>query len=372
MLAGLHRFALATSVALLACSGIARATDALEHANALTRDYIRRTMAQERIPGLQIAVIRDGRVVLSESLGLANVENQVPVTASTLFPLNSATKPLTGVAMAQLAAEGRVALDAPVGRYLDDLPPAWRQVRVRELLAHTSGLPDIVDPQGDLIDADERAAWAATEARAPDAPAGTRFAYNQTNYGLLARIIARQSGMPYDRYMATHQFAVAGMPATRFGDSYDLVPGAATIYSHSPRRSLAPDDGQRMSRWIYAIPYSLWAGGGIQTNAEELSRWIIALTDGRLLPKDALRAMWTPASLADGSAGAWSAGWPVLATGAHRQVAGIGGARAAFVIHPDDGLAIIVLTNLAGANPQRFLPHIAAFYLPPTAQTKAE
>lgn len=105
-------------------------------------------MEEQRIPGLQIAIVQDGRVTLSESYGLANVENRVPATNTTLFPLNSATKSFTGVAMMQLAEAGLVDLNAPVSRYLDDLPKAWRTVRVRRLLAHTSGLPDILDQQG--------------------------------------------------------------------------------------------------------------------------------------------------------------------------------------------------------------------------------
>ncbi|MEO7325944.1 MAG: serine hydrolase, partial [Dokdonella sp.] len=74
---------------------------------------------------------------------------------------------------------------------------------------------------------------------------------------------------------------------------------------------------------------------------------------------------WVPEKLNSGADSDWAAGWPVLQkTPPHRQVAGIGGARAAFVVYPDDGLAVVVLTNLAGANPQRFTAQIAEFYKP--------
>ncbi len=351
---------IAALLMLLPC--VSMAVDAPDNANAQARRFIQDTMQRERIPGLQLAVIRDGQVVLSESYGFANVENKVPVTNRTLFPINSATKSFTGVAIMQLVEAGQVDLDAPASRYLDDLPVAWQGIRVRQLLGHTSGLPDIVDADGLIGGGDERAAWKAVKALPPEAPAGERFAYNQTNYALLSQIIVRQTKLPYERYLHDRQFAVAGMTATMFGDSYDLVPNAATIYSHSPRGSLAQDDGNRLSHWIYEMPYRLWAGGGIQTTAEELSRWIIALSDGRLIRKDDLGRMWTPETLNSGADGEWALGWPVLHAAPKREVAGIGGARAAFVVYPDEGLAIIVLTNLAGANPQRFIPGIAAFY----------
>lgn len=349
---------------LMSCPCLALAATPLQDANARTSQFVQQTMAQHRIPGLQVAVIKDGQVVLSESHGFANVENRVPVTSDTLFPLNSATKSFTGVAVMQLAEAGLVDLDAPASRYLEGLPAAWQGIRVRQLLGHTSGLPDIVDQHGLIGGGTEREAWKAVRALPLEAPVGERFAYNQTNYGLLAQVIATQANMSFEQYLAERQFAVVGMPSTTFGDSYDLVPNAATIYSYSPRGTLAPNDSDRLSRWVYDIPYGLWAGGGIQTTADELSRWIIALSNGRLMGKDNVRRMWTPEKLNSGADGAWSVGWPVLQTAPTRQVAGIGGARAAFVVYPDEGLAVVMLTNLAGANPQRFIPTIAEFYRP--------
>lgn len=362
MSSGLHRCFPLVVALLWLLPGAGQAAGSLDQANEQARRLILQKMQERRIPGLQVAVIKDGQVVLSETYGLANVENRVPATPKTLFPLNSATKPFTGVAMMQLAEAGLVNLDAPVSRYLDDLPQAWRAIRVRQLLAHTSGLPDIVEQPGPAAGATEASMWQAVKQQPLVAPAGEAFAYNQTNYGLLAQIIARQAQMPYERYLAERQFAVANMPLTTFGDSYDPVPNAATIYSYFPRRTLAPDDANRLSRWVYDIPYSLHAGGGIQTTADELAAWLMALQRGRLISAASRQGMWVPEKLNSGADGDWAAGWPVLATAPRRQVAGIGGNRAAFIVYPDDGLAVIVLTNLVGGNPERFIPQVAEIY----------
>ncbi|MCF7752589.1 beta-lactamase family protein [Bacillus subtilis subsp. subtilis] len=350
-------------VALLSPLGPCAAADTLEASHAQTRASIQQTMQDHRIPGLQIAVIKDGRMVLSESYGLANVENQVAVTSRTRFPINSATKSFTGVAMMQLAEAGRVDLNAPVSRYLDGLPPTWQNVRVRQLLAHTSGLPNIVDRQGLIGGGTEQDAWTAVKALPLDAPSGDRFAYNQTNYGLLSQIIDKQAGVPYQQYVAEHQFRVAGMPTATFGDSYDPVSDAATIYSYARRRPLVAGDDDRLAHWFDELPPVLRTGGGIQSSAEDLARWLIALGDGRLITTERLKDMWIPEKLNSGADGRWAAGWPVLsATATDRQVAGIGGGRAAFVVYPDEQLAIIVLTNLVGASPEGFIPGIADFY----------
>ncbi|MGH8105026.1 MAG: serine hydrolase domain-containing protein [Arenimonas sp.] len=337
---------------------------ALDKANAQARQFVQQTMKEQRIPGLQIAIIKDDQIVLSESFGLANVENQVPVTRATLFPINSATKSFTGVAMMQLVEAGLVDLDAPVSRYLDGLPQAWQSVRVRQLLAHTSGLPDILDQQGLIGGGSEQDAWKAVKLLPMDAPVGERFAYNQTNYALLAQIIAKQTRMPYEKYIAEHQFTVADMRSSTFGDSYDLLANATTMYSYFPRKTDAKGDDERLSHWFYDVPHGLWAGGGIRTTADEVARWIIELSSGRLISMANVRNMWTPEKLNSGADGNWAAGWPVLETSLHRQVAGMGGARAAFIVYPDDRLAIIVFTNLVGSNPQNFIPKIAAFYMP--------
>ncbi|MCF7751122.1 beta-lactamase family protein [Bacillus subtilis subsp. subtilis] len=360
---------LASLVLPLAC--LAAPSTGWDQANAQTRQFVQQTMQAKRIPGLQIAVVKDGRQVLSEAYGVANVENAAAVTRDTRFPLNSATKSFTGVAMAQLAQAGRVDLQAPVSRYLDDLPPAWRKVRVRQLLAHTSGLPDILDAQGLLGGGTEQAAWEQVTALPVEAAPGERHRYNQTNYVLLARIIAKQAGVPYAQYMAQHQFDVVGMPRTTFGDSYDLVAGAATIYSWFPRKSDAADAPARLSHWFYDLSPGLWAGAGMLTTADEVSRWMIALSKGQLLTPDGVRRMWTPETLNSGAAGGWSAGWPVMGTAPDLQVGGMGGARAAFIVYPERKLAVIVLTNLVGANPQDFIAPIAAFYTDPPALNRA-
>lgn len=348
--------------AVLCCYALSAGAGSIEDANKLAKQSIQNLMKEQRIPGLQIAVVKDGRIVLSESYGLANVENHVPATRTTRFPLNSATKAFTGVAMMQLAEAGLVDLDAPLSRYLDDLPEAWRGILVRQLLGHTSGLPDIVDQQGSIEGGSEAAAWRGAKSRPVAAAPGEAFAYNQTNYALLAQIISKQGKLPYECYIAERQFAVAGMPLSTFGDSYDLVPNAATIYAYSPRGTSAKDDSDRLSHWFYDIPYGLWAGGGIQSTADEVARWLIAVSKGQLISQSSLQRMWTPEKLNSGADGEWGAGWPVLQTTPERQVAGIGGARAAFIVYPEQRLAVIVLTNLAGAHPQRFIPRIADLY----------
>ena len=112
------------------------------------------------IPGLQLAIIKDGKIVKLAEYGLADVQDSVPVTRKTVFTIASITKAFTGVAVMQLVQAGKLDLDKPVSAYLDSLPVAWRSVKIRQLLSHNSGIPNIMDNNtGDLIGSTDSATW---------------------------------------------------------------------------------------------------------------------------------------------------------------------------------------------------------------------
>jgi CubicO group peptidase (beta-lactamase class C family) len=336
----------------------------IENANIQTRSFLKVKMAELKIPGLQVAVIVRGRVVMSEAYGLANVEHGVPVNRETLFPINSATKSFTDVAIMQLAEAGLVDLEAPISRYLDDLPEGWRSVRVRQLLSHSSGLPNIVDGGGLIATGGEMEAWAKVKTLPVEAVPGTRFAYNQTNYGLLARIINKQSGVQFTQFFANRQFKPANMTRTVFGDTFDVIRGTANIYSYiRSSRSGEEKPSAQITRWIDDLPPFLRTAAGINTNADELAQWIIALGDGRLLKKsESVPSMWQPDRLNDGTTNQWAMGWPVFEGLPRRMIGGLGGGRSAFFIFPEDDVAVIILTNLVGASPHRFVKDVAGHY----------
>ncbi len=344
----------------------AAATDPSRRAAVL--EFLAARMAKDKIPGLQIAVVQDGRIILNEALGLANLEHGIKVTPETRFSINSATKSFAGVAVMQLVEAGVLALDAPIGTYLPDLPPAWAAIPLHQLLSHQSGLPDMVDDEG-VIGASEAEAWAAVMAKPLEAPVGSRFAYNQTNYALLGRIIAARAGMGFAAHFQQRQFGPAGMARTLLGDSDDIIPGRAQSYSfYRHVRGKGDIKGSVLGHWRDEFPPFMRAGAGIVSTATDLANWLIALNNGQLLKPETRARMWQADRLADGRLGEWAMGWPVLESRQRRILAGIGGARSAFFVYPDQGLAIVVLTNLAAANPQRFVDDIAALYLGPSAK----
>ncbi len=368
---GLRKFLLAGT--LVAISGRPVLGQQVNPAEAVRRLLVAEMKARQ-IPGLQVAVVKGGRVVMHGEYGFANLQDSVPVTRQTLFAINSMTKAFTGVAIVQLAESGKVDLDAGIGRYVADLPAAWRAVTVRQLLTHMSGLPDITDENAKMIsEAGDDSSWAMVRRLPVVAAPGERFSYNQNNYLLLGKLIDTVTGRPFTQVIAERQFKPARMTRTAaagFGDSHDVVRHAARGYSF--RQVIGGVLYQTKAIRNQSETYSpfLLTAAGIRSTAEEMAQWLIALQRGAIFAKPgSLTTLWTPARLTDGSLGGfgellngWALGWPVASRPAHRAIVAIGGGRSGLFVYPDDDVAVVVLTNLQGAEPEAFIDRVAAVY----------
>ena len=340
-----------------------------QSANFKAEALLRREMRERRIPGLQAAVVKDGKIVLLSSLGVADLQSQTPVTDKSIFGIYSCTKAFTGVAVMQLVEDGKLDLAAPVSRYLDGLPAAWQAVTIRQLLTHVSGLPNILRALDPITYAfpngsNEETAWTKTKAMPMEFTPGERFSYNQTNYALLGKIIDKLTGKPFAGVFRERQFDVAAMSHTGFGDSRDIIPGMVRSYARVNQL-----DGQKLTTEKLVHGYAEFppfrrTASGMNSSAEDLARWVIALQQGKLLRKSSLQTLWTAGTFNNGSPTQWALGWMTKPRPQHSAIIATGGGRTAIFVYPEDNLAVIVLTNLAGSFPEEFVDELAGYYNP--------
>jgi CubicO group peptidase (beta-lactamase class C family) len=322
------------------------------------RDYLRTLMEQRGIPGLQLAVVRNGAIALLDTLGVANVEHQVPVTRASVFSINSMAKAFTGIAVMQLVEDGLLDLSATIATYLDDLPGHWRAITVRQLATLNAGVPEIMVYTAEnnvalIGDGTEPGAWAAAYAAPMEYPTGQGYSYNQTSYALLGRIVARLGGMPFTDFVAARQFAVAGMPDTQYVNDDDILPNRANTYMSI---SVDGDPTGQVRNSHINWPPLLRMAAGLHSTAADLANWVIALRGGKLLEQaSSIETMLTAPPLHDGRPGVWGIGWHLGQSAAGRLPAPGGGAKAQVVLYPD-GLAVVLLTNLLGAFPEHLAP----------------
>jgi CubicO group peptidase (beta-lactamase class C family) len=339
--------------------------------------YVRDAMTQRHIPGLALAVIRQGRVLRVTAYGQASLEFSVPVTSTTLFNVASVTKSFTAVGVMKLVEAGKLKLDDPIGTYLQGLPESWRGVRVQELLSHTSGLPDIVksgtpDP---IADTPEEAT-ALLRDRPVEFTPGTQYRYDQTDYMLLGLLIEKLSGLSYVRFCQTELFAPAGLKNPQFGDSHTLIRNRGPVYTpykFDAQGNPGPAGDLMVLNW--KSPPMVYPNNGLNISVQDLARWIVALMNDEIVGKASLEVLFAPLRLKDGSLseippspyypwrGEAVGGLLLVPDTQHPAVGGTGGPYAAYLLYPRDKLAVVVLTNTQESNPDWIVGDIAQKYL---------
>lgn len=316
-------------------------------------DYVRREMASRGVPGLALAVVRADRVVKEAAYGVADLESRMPATTKTVFALASATKPFAGVGVALLVDDGKLSFDSAIGAILPDLPASWRAITVRQLMNHTSGLPDVfADPAAGTMRAEGRDALLAALYQTPvDSPPGTVWAYDQTGYLLTGMIVEKVSGMRFEEFVAKKILGPLGMSSTTFGDYFDVVPGRAAYYR--------PDDTGRLRHYLFPFPTFLHTAAGLNTTLADLRRFLDAVWSDRLMTTGTRAAMLEPARLADGSTHDYACGWVRYTIAGKTAFGHSGGGTAAFATLPDERLTVIVFGNLSPYDPESLLTGIA-------------
>ncbi len=321
-------------------------------------DYIRSEIQRQHIPGVAIAVIKNGSVVKSEAYGLASIEHGIPATIGTVFQIGSLSKQFIATGIMLLVQDRKVALDGKISMYLEGTPVTWDSITVRHLLTHTSGLmreapgfdPYKLQPDIDVI----RTAYS----RPLLFKTGEKYEYSNLGYYVLAEIIRTASGKPWNAFLKERVFDPLGMRATRPTSVADVVTNRAAGYEWNGSKF------ENSEHWLALRP-----SGAFMTTVEDLTKWEAALRTDRILTASSKSAMWTWVKLNDGSEFPYGFGWQLndwpadsaKRTGVPmiRHGGSIPGFRASFAMWPSQNLSVIILTNRNEANIDGMLANIA-------------
>lgn len=335
-------------------------------------ELLKNEMKTNGIPGLQIAVIKNNELILSEALGYSNVPFSVKTNQQTIFSINSIAKIFAATAIMQLAEHGKLGTNDPISNYLPALPTNWHQITIEQLLSHTSGLPDIEDTDnGDLIGGKGlQTAWSMVQKMPLVSKPGLAFSYNATNYLLLEKVIEKLEGMDFEKFIQEKQFKPAGMKQTFYGNSAEVVVNKGPTYSFYYFDKTLGDYVKGKQLLEVEETFPIKADAGAFGSAEEMAKWVIALQTGKFLSKESIEKMWRPVALNNGEydgfgglLNAYALGWPVIQRDTHPGVSPFGGGRASFTIYPKDDVGIILFTNLSGLPTYEIVETISKFYL---------
>jgi D-alanyl-D-alanine carboxypeptidase len=319
-------------------------------------EYVKAEMQRQHIPGTSIAVIKDGKIIKAEGYGLANVELNVPATPETVYKIGSVSKQLIAAGVLLLIEDGKVSLDDKISKFLEGTPETWKEINVRHLLTHTSGIvreapgfdPFKVQNDADVI----KTAYPLPLRFAP----GEKYEYCNVGYFSLAEIIRKVTGKPWGDYLNERLFAPLGMASTRTTTTTDLVQNRANGYVWK--------NGKLENASTY---FALRPSGAFLSSVLDLAKWDAALYSDRILKQSTREQMWQATKLNNGTISQYGFGWELSSIAGHKRVnhgGSLPGFRAQFARYVDDKLSVVVLTNGDNADPNLIALGIAALYIP--------
>ncbi len=310
-------------------------------------------------PGCAVGVRQGGRVVHRAGYGLADLEHRVAITPASVFYTGSLSKQFTATAIALLAREGRIDLDAPARRWVPELPEVAGDVSIRQFIHHTGGLREKWDllamqgvPVATTLITQQMVLDLVSRQRGVNFPAGTRYAYNNTGYDLLATIVARATGSSIRAFAQERIFGPLGMATARYADRYgELIPDRAMGYA------------LRDSQWTMLPAMVETVGSGsVYASLDDLLAWVASWEGGVLGDTALQRQLETPGVLSDGRPMTYAWGLVVDEWRGERRVSHTGalaGYRTAIWRLPNQRWAAVVLCNSAEAQPERVVAQVA-------------
>ncbi len=323
-------------------------------------DLILSKMAEHHIPGAAVAVVKNGKVVKIKGYGLASVEFQVPVTTETVFEIGSVSKQMTAAAIMLLVQDEKVDLDAKISKYLNGTPESWKDISVRNLLTHTSGIKSYTSLSG--FELSNR--WNVDQFIKKLSPypleftPGEKNIYSNSAFNLLAFIVESVSKKPFMTFMSERIFTPLGMTHTTERDPQYIVMNRANGYEWNDGH-LSGRDGNLTN---------LMGAGSIVSTISDMVKWDEALSGNKFLNDKSKKQIWTKFIFNDGSESPYGFGWRLSEVRGHKlightgQTAGFGAANFRYV---DDKVFVIALTNLGDLGMGGMLAStVAKIYIP--------
>ena len=306
------------AIAVLIALASAGAQESLEQRASALFANARQGLA----PGAAVVVIRDGKVIFQKGYGYADLEHRIPMTTTAVFDVASVSKQFTGLAVSMLVDQGKIGLTDDIRKYLPEMHAFEPPITIDHLLHHTSGLrdwPGMLEMAGwnfsDLISFEHILRFAYAQ-KTRNFISGDEHTYSNTNYNLLAEIVARVTGKSFRAWTDENLFAPLGMTATHFRvDVGEVFPNRVWSYRQTSDRNWA------------VVSNGLLAQGSssLFTTADDLAKWLMNFSTRRVGGDAGVDRMLMHTKLNDGTPVKYALGVTVDDWRGHRRISHGGG-----------------------------------------------
>ena len=303
-----------------------------------------------------VLVAKGDMIVFEISAGRANVEWNIPNSATTKFRIGSLTKQFTAAALLLLEERGKLSVDDPIAKHIGGVPASWRPITLRHLLTHTSGIPDFTElpnySEWKLSGLPPSMLLARVRDLSLDFDPGTKFKYSNTGYVLLGWVIEIVSGQTYREFVKQNLFDPLGIADSGYDSSVAIIQQRASGYQ-------VGELALRMSNANYIDMRTPGGAGGLYSTTGDLLKWTRALFGGKLLQSGSLEKMTTPAK------SDYAYGLRVETKHGRKRFAhagGIDGFGSFLAYFPESAVTIAVLSNVAGPTAPQLEERLETIY----------
>lgn len=309
-----------------------------------TDEYMENMVSQLEIVGLNYAVLINNEIAHQRSFGVANAQLQVLLTSDHSFAVASISKLFSSVALHKLMADQKRSVNETVGDFLPnrkDLPDSWKALTLKQILSHTSGIPDQIDYQIYLAPESDEYLINAMKDNPFSSEPGTESKYNATGFFLVRLIIEELAGQDFESHMEQYYFDELGLLSAKYGGFKKVIPNRVTSYQNV---------GGEVEMFPLNYSPTMYAGAGLNINIKDLTLWFQALLNEEILTREQLKEIWTPVTLNNGENGLFGLGWEAYLLPDHYRMAGHGGAGISSFRHywneeSGKNVTVIILTN---------------------------
>lgn len=332
--------------------------------SAAAVDEVFGDLAKPDSPGCALGVYRDGKIIYAKGYGLANLEQNVPITPQSVFDIGSTSKQFTAASILLLEKQGKLSVNDDVRKYIPELPDYPQKITILHLLNHTSGLRDyltLMELAGintDSVTTDGDALALINRQKALNFAPGSEWLYSNTGFFLLSIVVKRVSGKTLREFAAENIFTPLEMTHTQYRDDH-----ASLILN----RALAYDEKEKKDGYTLDVSYFEQTGdGAVHTSVEDLLKWDDNFYSSRVGGRDFLTELQERGKLNDGKALDYAKGlflqdYRGLHTVSHGGA--WGGYRAELLRFPDQHFSVACLCNVGNANPTKRAHEVADVYL---------
>lgn len=300
-------------------------------------NYIKNVIQINEIPGMAVGIVKNDRITFQQYYGRENLETDKKVSSNSMFRVYSTTKLIANIGLFKLIEEGKTSLDDKISKYIDNLPVGWQNIQVKNLLSHSSGLPDMLD----ATDLPEKATFNEVIKRLSNEKiefeAGDHYRYNQTNYMLISMIIEKITGKTFEQYILQNQFRESKNQIIFSSNSIEEIPNRVGKYNYNPEK-------KQYEKVTEIGGLRAHSANGLAITLPAFLQWSIHFSKNDFVKPETKKMMWKPFDYKNND---WEFGhgWEIKDSNHTKSYGFSGGNVSAYSIFPDKNMSIVIMYN---------------------------